>query len=70
MCEQVEIASPEGKDLTLELQFGSKAGVTLRVKCLPVNKEVRGAMWHSWSWLQDAGMPWNMEVRWFPDGFY
>lgn len=59
---QVEIGSREGRGLTLVVQFGGQAGVTLGVKCLPVNKEIRGAVWHSWSWLQDAGMPRNLEV--------
>lgn len=59
---QVQIGSPEGRALTLEVQFGGQAGVTLGVNCLPANKEIRGAVWHSWSWLQDVGMPRDVEV--------
>lgn len=59
---QVQIGSPEGRALTLEVQFGGQAGVTLGVKCLPANKDIRGAVWHSWSWLQHVGMPRDVEV--------
>lgn len=59
---QMQIGSPEGRALTLEVQFGGQAEVTLGVKCLPVNKEIRGAVRHSWSWLQNAGMPRDVEV--------
>lgn len=63
---QVELASAEGMALTLQSQFGGQqAGVRLKMKCLPVTKEIRGTMWHSWSWLQDRGLPRNMEVAWY-----
>ncbi|XP_029309262.1 uncharacterized protein LOC115022426 [Cottoperca gobio] len=59
---QVELGSAEGKALTLQSQFGGQqAGVRLKMKCLPVSKEIRGTMWHSWSWLQDRGLPLNIE---------
>nr|XP_033505718.1 uncharacterized protein LOC117271565 [Epinephelus lanceolatus] len=60
---QVELGSAEGNALTLQSQFGGQqAGVRLRIKCLPVTKEIRGTVWHSWSWLQDRGLPLNMEA--------
>lgn len=59
---QVQISSPEGRALTLEAEFGGQARVTLGVQCLPASKEIRGSVWHSWSWLQDAGMPRDVEV--------
>ncbi|KAK2822136.1 hypothetical protein Q5P01_022201 [Channa striata] len=59
---QVELGSAEGKVLTLQSQFGShQAGVRLKMKCFSVTKEIRGSMWHNWSWLQDRGLPHNME---------
>nr|XP_046265535.1 uncharacterized protein LOC124069998 [Scatophagus argus] len=59
---QVELGSAEGKALIFHSQFGGQqAGVRLKMKCLPVTKEIRGTMWHSWSWLQDRGVPRNME---------
>lgn len=63
LCVQVELGSAEGKALTLHSQFGGQqAGVRLRMKCFPMTKEMRGTMWHSWSWLQDRGLPRNIEV--------
>ncbi|TKS80112.1 putative uncharacterized protein LOC400499 [Collichthys lucidus] len=59
---QVELGSAGGKTLTLQSQFGGQqAGVRLKMKCLPMTKEIRGAMWHSWLWLQDKGLPRNIE---------
>ncbi|XP_070830189.1 uncharacterized protein [Chaetodon trifascialis] len=59
---QVDLGSAEGKALTLQTQFGGQqAGMRLKMKCLPVTKEIRGTLWHSWSWLQDRGLPSNME---------
>ncbi|XP_051279537.1 uncharacterized protein LOC127375918 isoform X2 [Dicentrarchus labrax] len=59
---QVELGSAEGKALILQSQFGGQqAGVRLKMNCLPGTKEIRGTMWHSWSWLQDRGLPLNME---------
>lgn len=60
---QVDLGSAGGKTLTLQSQFGGQqAGVRLKMKCLPMTKEIRGAMWHSWLWLQDKGLPRNIEV--------
>ncbi|XP_041659525.1 uncharacterized protein LOC121520216 [Cheilinus undulatus] len=59
---QVEFGSAEGKAFTLQSQFGGRqAEVRVRLKFLPLNKEIRGTMWHSWSWLQDRGFPRNIE---------
>ncbi|KAM8851209.1 uncharacterized protein AB9W97_022010 isoform 3-T3 [Spinachia spinachia] len=59
---QVELGSVEGKTMTLQSQFGGQqAGMRLEMKCLPITKEVRGTMWHSWSWLQDRGLPLSLE---------
>ncbi|XP_042353477.1 uncharacterized protein LOC121951275 [Plectropomus leopardus] len=59
---QVELGSAEGKALNLQSQFGGQqAGVRLQIKSLPVTKEIRGTVWHSWSWLQDRGLPLNIE---------
>ncbi|XP_031710756.1 uncharacterized protein LOC116387634 isoform X2 [Anarrhichthys ocellatus] len=59
---QVELGSVEGKTLTLRSQFGGQqAGMRLQMKCLPNTKEMRGNIWHSWSWLQDRGLPLNIE---------
>lgn len=64
MCGQVEIGSAEGKALTLQSQIGGQqAGMRLKMKCLTMTKEIRATMWHSWSWLQDRGLPLNIEVR-------
>lgn len=62
-CVQAELGSAEGKALTLQSQFGGqRAGVRLMLKCLQVTKEIRGNVWHSWSWLRDSGLPHNTEV--------
>ncbi|XP_068995564.1 uncharacterized protein [Embiotoca jacksoni] len=59
---QVELGSAEGKALTFLSQFGGQqAGLRLKMKSIPAIKEVRGTMWHSWSWLHDRGLPLNME---------
>ncbi|XP_034558150.1 uncharacterized protein LOC117826305 [Notolabrus celidotus] len=59
---QVEFGSVEGKALTLQSQFGGQqAGIRLKMKCLPMAKEIRGTMWHSWPWLQDKGLPLSIE---------
>ncbi|XP_063741936.1 uncharacterized protein LOC134865985 [Eleginops maclovinus] len=59
---QVELGSAEGKAFTLQSQFGGQqAGVRLRMKCLPTSKEMRGSVWHGWSWLQERGLPRNIE---------
>lgn len=63
-CVQVELGSAEVKTLTLQSQFGGQqAGMRLKIKCLPVSKEMRGTVWHSWPGLQDRGLPRNMEVK-------
>ncbi|XP_042284010.1 uncharacterized protein LOC121908222 isoform X3 [Thunnus maccoyii] len=60
---QVEVGSAEGKTLTLQSQFGDQqAGLILKMKCFPMTKEITGTMWHSWSWLQDRGVPLNVEA--------
>ncbi|XP_036941120.1 uncharacterized protein LOC119011822 isoform X1 [Acanthopagrus latus] len=60
---QVDLGSSEGKALTLQSQLGGQqAGARLYIKSLPVNKEIRGNLWHSWSWLQDRGLPRNTEA--------
>lgn len=62
-CVQAELGAAEEKTLTLQSQFGGQqAGVTLMLKCLQVTKEIRGNVWHSWSWLRDSGLPRNTEV--------
>lgn len=62
-CVQAELGSAEEKALTLQSEFGGQqAGVRLMLKCLPVTKEIRGTLWHSWSWLRDSGFPHNTEV--------
>ncbi|TDH06001.1 hypothetical protein EPR50_G00128340 [Perca flavescens] len=59
---QVELGSAEGKALTLQSQFGDQqAGVRLKMKYLLTTKEIRGTMWHSWLWLQERGLPLNIE---------
>lgn len=64
MCLQVELGSVEGKTLTLQSQFGGQqAGLRLKMKCFPMTKEIRGSLWHSWSWLQDRGLPLRAEVK-------
>ncbi|XP_074545635.1 uncharacterized protein LOC141804879 [Halichoeres trimaculatus] len=59
---QVQFGSAEGRALTLQSEFGGQeAGIRLRMKCFPMAKEIRATMWHSWSWLQDRGLPLNIE---------
>ncbi|KAM4551263.1 uncharacterized protein PAE49_015110 isoform 2-T2 [Odontesthes bonariensis] len=59
---QVELRASEGKALTLLSEYGDEqAGLRLHVKSFPLIKEIRGNMWHSWSWLHDQGLPLNME---------
>ncbi|KAK1879652.1 hypothetical protein KUDE01_027769, partial [Dissostichus eleginoides] len=59
---QVELGSAGGKAFTLQSQFGGQqAGVRLRMKSLPTSKEMRGSMWHGWSWLRGRGLPRNIE---------
>lgn len=66
LCVQVELGSAEGMALTAHSQFGGqRAGIQLTMKCLLVHKEFRGVMWHSWAWLQDRGLPRNVEVTWY-----
>ncbi|TNN69892.1 hypothetical protein EYF80_019960 [Liparis tanakae] len=60
--QKVELDSAEEKTLTLQSQFGGQqAGMRFKMKYLPITKEIRGTMWHSWSWLQDRGLPLNIE---------
>nr|XP_020442398.1 uncharacterized protein LOC109951951 [Monopterus albus] len=59
---QVELGSAAGKVLTLASQFGGQqAALTLKTKCRLTTTEIRGSMWHSWSWLQDRGLPHSVE---------
>ncbi|XP_035760122.1 uncharacterized protein LOC102781844, partial [Neolamprologus brichardi] len=59
---QVEFGSAEGKGMSLQSQFGGQlAGLRLKMKNVPMTKEIRGTMWHSWSWLHDRGLPSNIE---------
>ncbi|XP_069367779.1 uncharacterized protein [Paralichthys olivaceus] len=59
---QVELGSPDGKALTLQSQFGGQlSGLRVKMKNWPMMKEISGNMWHSWSWLQDRGLPLNVE---------
>lgn len=61
---QVDFTSAEGKTLTLQSQFGGQlAGGRMKMKSVAAIKEIRGAVWHNWSWLQDRGLPRNMEVQ-------
>ncbi|XP_030016478.1 uncharacterized protein LOC115437390 [Sphaeramia orbicularis] len=67
---QVELDSAEGKTLTLQSQFGGdQAGLSLKMKYSPTNKEMRGTLWHSWSWLQDRGVPYMTEGLCSVQGF-
>ncbi|KAG7227140.1 hypothetical protein INR49_013938 [Caranx melampygus] len=60
--QRVQLGSSEGKAFTLLSQSGGQqAGLRLKLKCFPMTKEISGSMWHSWSWLQDRGLPLNME---------
>ncbi|KAI4809707.1 hypothetical protein KUCAC02_018573, partial [Chaenocephalus aceratus] len=59
---QVELGSAGGKAFTLQSQVGGQqAGVRLRMTSLPASKEMRGSLWHGWSWLQGRGLPRNIE---------
>ncbi|XP_061925266.1 uncharacterized protein LOC133664564 isoform X2 [Entelurus aequoreus] len=59
---QVELVSSEGKALTIKSQFGhQQAGLRLEMKSFPMTKEIMGVMWHSFSWLQQRGVPRNIE---------
>lgn len=63
VCLQAELGSAEERTLTVHSQFGGQqAGVTLMLKCLQVTMEMRGNVWHSWSWLRDSGLPHSTEV--------
>lgn len=77
---QVELGSADGTALTLQSLLGAhQAGLRIKMKCFPMTKEIRGSMWHSWSWLHDRGLPINVEVTnkffcfltlyWFSDFF-
>ncbi|KAK7945812.1 hypothetical protein WMY93_001540 [Mugilogobius chulae] len=55
---QVELRSGELKGLMLQSWFDNKhAGINIQIKCLHLVKEFKAAVWHSWSWLQDRGVP-------------
>ncbi|XP_037837860.1 uncharacterized protein LOC108248532 [Kryptolebias marmoratus] len=59
---QVELASAEGKALSVQSRCGDQhAGLKLHIKNFPLFKEITGTMWHSWTWLQDQGLPFNIE---------
>ncbi|XP_061695033.1 uncharacterized protein LOC133510744 isoform X2 [Syngnathoides biaculeatus] len=59
---QVEILSSEEKALSVKFQFGhQQAGMRLNIKCFPMTKEIRAIMWHSFPWLQQRGIPHNIE---------
>ncbi|XP_029380652.1 uncharacterized protein LOC115057622 isoform X2 [Echeneis naucrates] len=59
---QVELGSSEGRALTLNSQFGSQqTGLRLRLKSFLMTREITGSLWHSWLWLQDRGLPLNIE---------
>lgn len=63
LCLQADFGSPEGTALAFQSQFGGQqAGLKLKIKCFPRSKEIRGIMWHSWSWLQERGIPLHAEV--------
>lgn len=63
LCVQLELGSSEEKALTLQTRCGDQqAGLTLHVKSFPLNKEIRGTMWHSWPWLHDIELPPVIEV--------
>lgn len=54
--------------MTLQSEFGGQqAGVRLKLKCLQVNKEMRGTLWHSWPWLRHRGLPHSAEVAPSPE---
>ncbi|KAF7669802.1 hypothetical protein LDENG_00124500 [Lucifuga dentata] len=59
---QIELGSGEEKAFIVQSQFGvQQAGVRFKMKCFPLIKEISGTMWHSWPWLQDGGLPLNIE---------
>nr|XP_061789894.1 uncharacterized protein LOC133579338 isoform X1 [Nerophis lumbriciformis] len=59
---QVELVSSEGKALTIKSQFGhQQAGLRVEMTSFPMTKEIMGIMWHSFSWLQQRGVPRNIE---------
>lgn len=60
---QVELGSAEGKVLHLQSRRGDQqSGLRLQLKSFPALKEMRGAMWHSSSWLHHHGVPLKIEV--------
>lgn len=64
VCVQVELVSAGGRALSVQSMCGDQqAGLKLHMKNVPLLKEVTGAMWHSWTWLHDQGLPFNMEVH-------
>ncbi|XP_037131472.1 uncharacterized protein LOC119136818 isoform X1 [Syngnathus acus] len=59
---QLQIGSSEGKTLTVNARFGhQRAGLRLNMKCFPVSKEIQAIIWQSSSWLQQRGIPHNIE---------
>ncbi|XP_029970978.1 uncharacterized protein LOC115405521 [Salarias fasciatus] len=59
---QIERGSADGETFTLQSQFGAQqAGLRLKVKILPMTKDMRGTVWHSWTWLRDRGLPLHVE---------
>ncbi|XP_041848721.1 uncharacterized protein LOC121644668 isoform X2 [Melanotaenia boesemani] len=66
---QVELGVAEGKEWTLQAHCGDdRAGLRLHMKRSPLNNEIRGSIWHSWSWLHDQGLPLNIEGLCFIQG--
>ncbi|CAJ1071926.1 uncharacterized protein LOC122887130 [Xyrichtys novacula] len=59
----IEFGSSEGKTFTVQSQFrGQQAGIRVKLKSLPVTKEISGTMWYTWVWLKDKGLPLNTEI--------
>ncbi|XP_051944623.1 uncharacterized protein LOC127616863 [Hippocampus zosterae] len=59
---QLEIGCSEGKALSVKVQSEHlQAGLRLNLKCFPMTKEIRAIMWHSFPWLQQRGVPHNIE---------
>ncbi|XP_077415011.1 uncharacterized protein LOC144044458 isoform X2 [Vanacampus margaritifer] len=59
---QVEIGSSEEKAFAIKSRFGhQQAGLRLNIKCVPMTKEIRAITWHSFPWLQQRGIPHNIE---------
>ncbi|XP_061551184.1 uncharacterized protein LOC133412122 isoform X1 [Phycodurus eques] len=59
---QVAILSSEEKTLSVNSRFGhQQAGLRLNIKCFPMTKEIRAITWHSFTWLQQRGIPRNIE---------